>query len=480
MSLNRLGLSCFLLGLSIGALACKTYQGGGEEGGYGGEPIAFCAVRFINNTRGGDLVVSARDRALGLPGGIKVLDANVVTPPGGTATLNIRRQAGSTGSAVFQSNGTAARAVTGQQTITLNGREVSDQARNMVIDSTVGGVQCGSFEFTVFRVDPTARTSGDVDTVLPATALAFAGAGPRTLVTEYKRKTGNDDDLGHKHKADRAYGGIVFQGQIVPSRMNRNDFNLTHSRTEAFNWDRAVSGRDFASNGCLSDNLVPHQAAADVRSDDLSDNDEDLLPDSDGTAGELFIWVIDVANGLPAQVPNDGEITRKRKNFTETVQYAGVKSSQSVNWFWRSSQENPVGPGRFIENNDFANDNQLRAGSTTPLTANLGNSAVPNFTVTGSTPAASSRAVANLAATVRGTQLDSLRACPRFAYMIRENFDARRGLRTSISLRVNAIAANLLTGTYNIGAQAELGAYAVKVVIADKAMTSPNPLTVNP
>lgn len=443
--------------------------------------VTVVKVEFDNNTRNHDRVVSARNPELGLPGGIKKLDVKVTPATTTTVNLRIRRTKGRSGSAVFQDTGRAWQTITGTQTVTVLGWNVSSEPRDMAIEASVRRKVCATWEFTVFLVEPGAYIGGNVSAVLPASAVNPNGASLRALDLA---STGGREPLGHNHiRNTLACGGIVIRGKIVPSGMAAVDFNRDHSRTEAFNWDRrSPSSRVYDKSNCLHPVIVtvsPDFICEDC-SDDLSDADEDLRPDRDGSADQLFIWVIDAPNSKPVLTPNEGDITRIRYQFAEHARYAGVRVSEDMPWYWCSSQENPPGADTFVQNDDYTRrgDNRLGVG-TTRLTPDLWWSVIPNFTVTGSTPATIKQGQ-TLAGTVDGRRLDSGAPCQRMVYMIREEFSATGGNREVVRLENISVTRTRIAGTYRVPAAALLGDYLVKVFISDKARTSPDATTVIP
>jgi hypothetical protein len=169
------------------------------------------------------------------------------------------------------------------------------------------------------------------------------GTGPQTLRDFYPANIGGQTALGHQHVINHvAYGGIVIRGQVVPTGVPPKDFNRIHSRTQAFNWDRTTTGFEYNGSDCLNLTHGEFIAAAESATDDLKDYDEDLLADPDEPAApkNLFIWVIDTPTEIQAGVPNLSDIRRIRRSFVEHAQYAGVRASRDVPWYWLSSQEN--------------------------------------------------------------------------------------------------------------------------------------------
>jgi|GEM_PF-6616327 len=348
-------------------------------------------VTFVNNTRNGDRVVSAKDVALGLPGGIKKLDVTI-KPDGTTATLTIKTKAGGSGTAVFQSTGTATRTVTGTKTVTIEGRNISNGPRDVFVEVKVGNDVLGTWDFTVFRVDVTTLLTGDISTKLPASAINYVGKSLRDV---FKAGYPNRTKLGHQSLTDAngdlnaLYAGVVFKGKIVPSGIASNDFNAAHSRSESFNWGRVGTFRTWDENNCVSlstfSGVDPRKTAMDGTDDDPLDLDEDCTPAADGVAGELFIWSVDTPQTVYDPKAPDGTIERLRYNFTEAVSYAGVKAGADVKWYWRTSTKTNAAAPNYVQLVDVTGDNKVATGEST-LTWNLMAASTPAFTLTDWTP----------------------------------------------------------------------------------------------
>ena len=188
-------------------------------------------VELNNTSHNGDLVVSAKDTARDLPGGEKELEI-AVSPATVSVVLELDRASGSSGSAVFDSTGNDSRTVIGTQTVKILGRDVSDEPRNMQLVAKINTATSTTWDFTVFRVDPTPILVGDVTVVMPDSVTNSVGDKLNVL---FQTPTAGNKDLGHKIENDVvAYGGIVIRGKIVPSDMDKTDFNTTHSRAESF------------------------------------------------------------------------------------------------------------------------------------------------------------------------------------------------------------------------------------------------------
>lgn len=174
----------------------------------------------------------------------------------------------------------------------------------------------------------------------------------------------------------------------------------------------------------------------------------------------------------------DESKNRVRYNFIETVTYSGVKVSSDVAWHWRSAQINPVGPSKYAQDDSYAGDNRV-LNTLTVLTPDLGPSPIPNFTVTGSTPATAAQGQVDVAGGVTGTLLNSGMACQRMVYLVLETSTATTTtFQPIIKLNIDTVVAGAINGTYSIPGAAQLGAHKVKVFILDKARTSPNMTTI--
>jgi hypothetical protein len=360
-------------------------------------------VAFINDTRSGDRVVSAKIPGE-LPGGRKELGVKV-SPAGKTAKLRIQRISGTAGSAFFDAGGlTTTLNVTNGQRITIYGGDTSSVARNMAITATIDGAAVtGQFVFTVFRVNAMARVSGSsLETVLPDSARAASGKpvavyqpGTPTILyvlraqlmrTLFKDPTtiqGNIitalrpdgvrderlvankpdfDRVGHRTLDNLGqYGGIVFKGNIVPN-IQHTDFSRNiapFSVRESFNWRRTkrIVEKKIRPSGfttttqCLQGD------------DDDTDSDEDLIPE-DGS-----IWTFDTPSFL-LETPlsrndaADGDIIRGWWQFVEWAEYGGVQVSKRVNWYWRYSNINPAGTDTLKQESSQPGDNTVVEDTT--------------------------------------------------------------------------------------------------------------------
>ena len=362
-------------------------------------------VSFVNTSRSGDTVVSAKDPdpKKGVPGGTKELVVHV-TPINKQAQLTIQSTP-NTGTAFFDSAGTLTTLpVNDGQKITIYGGAVSKKPRDMAITSTIGGKKVpGRFDFTVFRVDVTPFVSGSAAAALPLKE-AKANSGRRLVVTNKSGQTvklsarsmlayyqdlvtvngntvtdlpdGKADDrfqagqpdldrVGHRHLDDvLAYGGIVMKGTIVPAGMVQRDFSPKidpmgkQGKRESFNWVRNVDARDLIYKGTM----YLRATICNQMLDDSTDNDEDLIPSKSGT-----IWVFDTPAYISKPVTgrdqlNEGETARGRYLFGERVEYADVAVSPIVWWHWKYSHTNPIGPKLFVQDNTVPGDNVVGIG----------------------------------------------------------------------------------------------------------------------
>jgi len=322
-------------------------------------------VEFINNSRGGDRVISAKDQALGLPGGIKQLDVKV-SPPGTTATLTIRTVAGGNGTAGFQSTGNNTRTVTGTETVTLEGRDLSSSPRDVYIEAEANGLVCEVWEFSVFRVDLTGYD--DTTDIMNSNA---ANAGGQNFATLFQTIFG-DKKMGFKllngtilSSANRIY----IEGKILPAGIVKTDF-LSAADGTGFDFKRWVTRRVYT--GPVVDNT------RNWKDDDATNDDEDLSPDPETRAGATHLYVYDIDFPYLFPMVTDGVTIRARSNFREVLQYAGIICSRLHNWWERQSIEKVAGV--FVRDNDFDDgvddddddDNNVKWDATSSLTSDLG------------------------------------------------------------------------------------------------------------
>jgi hypothetical protein len=176
----------------------------------------------------------------------------------GAATLTISRTAGASGGAHFvKASGFSTNTITvpgnATTTITIYGDDVSDVARNMQLQATLGGAAAGSWSFTVFSVTPTLLIDPNTK-IVDAVPVSVKDAPPasQSLQQRMLRATKDEPNLGHHtDTTGQAYGGMAIRGQILPRNMNPADFNpAPDSRSQAFNWDRVMSIRGYL-NGSL-------------------------------------------------------------------------------------------------------------------------------------------------------------------------------------------------------------------------------------
>ena len=355
-------------------------------------------VAFVNDTRSGDRVVSAKLDAM--TQGKKELGVKIY-PTGKTARLRIQRVGGTRGSASFDAAGTlTALNVVNNQRITIFGGITSDAARNMTITATIDGMPVpGEFAFTVFQVNPKATYMGtDLGMILPDTALAASGEQvvaigdgrinvlqPQHMRRLYKdaatiegqaitaRVSDGEIDqrfLSGKPDYDRAghrtldnllqYGGIVFKGNIVPN-VEHADFSRNiapFSNREGFNWrrTRTIIEKKFDLDG----SVVLRQCMRN-QDDDSTDSDEDLIPD-DGS-----IWVFDTPSFV-IRDPNatrtdtlDGDIVRGWYTFVEWAEYGGVRVTPKVDWYWKFAHMDPE-DGNLVQDDSLPGFNVIATG----------------------------------------------------------------------------------------------------------------------
>lgn len=473
-------------------------------------------------SRNGDIVVSAKDAALGLPGGEKRLEIEVY-PLDSSVTLTLKSKPGMTGSAVFANPDTKAvigatqtlpgiandkiTNVATRQKLLILGRDVSGAARSMVIEVKNAAGQKISitfdskdaarkeFDFTVFRVTVNALTSKTlrVDDVLVPSIYSNGGLGPKTLSSLVKditltMHTQEDDSfLGHNViNGLCAYGGIVFKGQIVPSSMNRDDFNLVHDRSNAFNWDRRrftrTYNKDFEFDIKASETEKDLQLKiSDDSTDSTNDDAKDLIPNSDGVANNLFIWAADTPNATPSDVPNAGDVVYKRYQFIEEAQYAGVPVSEKMPWYWRAAVQKSQ-DGKFMQKDQLLLndpqqplDNEIKAGAITSLGPTLSATTVPQPTLNEFTPNPLKRGEAK-EATITGTHLID---GTHLQYLFQEVVDPNDNNKIKVSVIYFAaqnINANgtVLTGQVTPELIDGLGSYQLKAFAYEKVATLNN------
>jgi len=463
-------------------------------------------VIFINDTRGGDKVVSAD---LGEDAqGSKELKVHVNPEPTeqNPVVLKIERTAGDEGSATFDGadpgDGTTLTLTGGGDAhpdggevyqLKILGGDTSSEVRNMAINaSNDTGTLLAKWEFTVFHVTPTPyfATNVNVKDVLPEAVKNHLG---QSLQARIIANAGTDPTLlGHHIVEDRqAHGIIVIRGTIVPSGMDPNDFYREFNVKAGFDWDRRISGRHYDMDGCLfigSDIL--EAVASDNRWDSSSSFSKDLIADPDGGDGDLMIWSYDVPKLIPASITNQGDILRLRKNWTEAATYASVRASVVVTWYWRTSIEHTQ-QGSLRANNDFEDDgdHQLAAAvspntATTPLTPDVVASAVPAPTVTGIQPDQFTANLNNPISVVTGTDFDGGGACGLVIYAIQEISNDTGGKWVLYHDTVNNPAATDFVADWNRREGDNIGEYVgdydVKVFVADKVVTVPGGLKINP
>jgi hypothetical protein len=458
---------------SLGFVGTDTFQYMISDGILQSLPILvtlavqiFPAVDFINNTRGGDLVVSAGIAGQSPPPGSKEITVRVV-PAGTTAQLTLSRTEGAEGDAIF-GNGTTSMNVQGKQKITIYGWSASSVPRNMRIEARVNNVVTYWY-FTVFSATLSAFVTGPVNDVPEAVRNHDA----RPLRDIYRRIAG--PRLGHNQTAIQAFGGIFLRAQIAPEGMDRNDFYIgANNRSLGFDFDRRLSSRVYY-NGQFWNPAYQFPDSFFVTqhddSDDPDDVDEDLIPDRDGSANSLFLWVVDRANAVPSVVPDDGDRSRWRYQFREQLTYGGEVVVPWANWYWRSAQINPPGAVRYAEDDTFAaaGDNTVAFGSTTRLTQDLQASTATYPLIMDFTPHVLTTTGEIVPFTIEGTNLGGT---PRLAYLTREETTPTATRLEQIPLEIEGGAADgtTLTGTVRIPnflpniSRPLLGQYVVKVL----------------
>ncbi len=447
---------------------------GGSGGGGGGGDVAT-SVEIKNTSRSGDRVVSAKDDADGLPGGTKTLEVKV-TPATETATLKIISTGG--GTAVFESTGNDTCTVTGTETITMLGRNVSTAARDVRIDASINNAVKASWDFTVFRVGLSAYASGTIDAIPGFQSATSATGSPLSAIMD--EPLIGSHKLGHVVREfppyplggllPTAYGGIVIKGQVVPSGIKKTDFCTTHSRSSSFDWKRVIDSVQFNQNGNLlidttDINFVPLHNFP----DDPNDEDEDLTPDVDGTANDLLIWSADFPTISVSDVTSEGKIIRERFNALEWVNYASVQVSSKLKWTWRASMENPKDNPKvkqFVQNNGIPGDNVLAVGQWSALSPDLQPVGNNPMTITGFSPVEFDRidppvGPEQVAFTVTGTGIP---VTPKPIVLLFLHTDNETATTSSfMSLFVLSTVPTEIRGKLPVGEQTPNGSYTVNV-----------------
>jgi len=200
--------------------------------------------------------------------GTKTIDV-VVAPEGTSATITIKGRGRLFGEAFFKdANGKDVLTTTaaGTKTLTLyGGSRFSREPRDAFLEATIGNAVAEIWDFTVFYVRMQGFTEGEASAVLPATVTNYQG---QKLIDRVNRALTDPNNpgkhlLGHHLVTPRGqdgegYGAIIVRGQIVPSKMNRADFNIsaTRSRSGQFNMDRWIEAREYNRSGCFDAGLT--------------------------------------------------------------------------------------------------------------------------------------------------------------------------------------------------------------------------------
>ena len=430
------------------------------------------SAKFINDTRGGDKVVSAQDTDEGLPGGQKTLDVEVT---GGQAvTLTIKQTAGASGSAVFIVDGkeTTTRTVPGGKTttITIYGREVSDVARNMQIQATIGGKTADNWTFTVFEVTPTLMVdpATPIKKAIPASVKNDKNDSLQALLLQ---STDENPNLGHHQTNRLAYGGMVLQGKVTPTGINPNDFNQQHSRDSSFNWTQTAHARLYL-NGASDPSPI---MTTDQQTDGLTDGVESLKAAPDLGTKDLFIWSFDVPRTTPNRIPNQGNNRRLRAQFYDVATYAGVQVVPTVNWYWDSSQKNNGGDEPFVEDATYnaAGDNKIAQGST-GLTIDLGNTKIQSWSIIKFQPGTVLKGQKSpIKFTLNLSKMPQNQAEGAVIYLIREEPGDLETKQLRIPLTINKVSSDAtsttIEGTFPLFADPIqlYGPFTLKVLIMD-------------
>ena len=340
----------------IDGLTLFAYNGGG----------AVPTVEFVNETRGGDRVVSAKDKDL--PGGIKELKVrfkNVGKDLKVTLKIN-RKDKKTSGSASFEAQKDVEEIpVKDGEKFTVFGRNLSGRPRDLEIQAFVDGKLAGTFELTVFRVELTPFVKGKSD-LIPMAVKTEAGFGllPMRTAFESTFQEKANSALGFVREdvvgAFQVFEGAIYmQGKVVPDKIDGMDFNRDKKSgyQDAFNMLQFVSSRLYFNECLLSlkqiDQLTGKKtetreavetlafsgkqidAGENFPVDDLADPD---LKDKKDT--HLYVHMFDVARIstiiLERGAPKDVKC-RLRFNAATHFTYAAVPCSNTVQWYWAFS-----------------------------------------------------------------------------------------------------------------------------------------------
>jgi len=347
-------------------------------------------VRFENTTRGGDVVVAAKDEGKGMPGGIKELTIKLVNAD--AAELKIVQNKDSTGTAFFDKDlkKDDLKNVKDGTAITIFGNLVSKKARDIYVEASVKGKACGKFEFTVFRVDLSFSPEKGVGATVPGEARNFVGISLREVLRRVKSNTTTGF---HFDKAPPYFvgGTVLVSGKIVPTGMMRSDFfrkgDKDYLPGRGFKIFQEIAQRNYVDNCFATDN-------SDFAEDksQLLMQDQDQLDSDEPAKGDLRIYLIDdPRTGYTHLALAKNEVHRRRVNFNDVAKYAGIQCSAKLEWHLATSvKRTEVSPfGRLGRPTDYALDTTFdKKGDNTvdlghlPLTSNLeGKADLPPFEI---------------------------------------------------------------------------------------------------
>jgi hypothetical protein len=345
--------------IDIDGCTLFAYQDGG----------AAAEVQFVNTARGGDRVVSARDKKLGLPGGVKEITVRV--KPDGTEAdlLIVRKDKKTSGSASFDKDddkATKLEKVKGEKKIVIHGRDLSGGPRDVEIQGQIKGKACGAFEFTVFAVDLRAVIDPKLTSqeAISEAAIGNGGKFVTPLRQIYDDGTAQLKKVGYftlpEDDRIRVFGGIYLPGKILPADMKPEDFSSEANRKDSFFRIRKIGKRQFI-NGKAREGEI---AIADDRFDSPSNLG------MDNTAGKdlpndkhLYVHSIDVVQRttlFATQKPGDS--IRTRFSAVEFFEYAQVQCSNKVEWYLAASGRIGADGRSYEEVRDVKGDNVVALG----------------------------------------------------------------------------------------------------------------------
>lgn len=344
---------------------------------------------FINDTRGGDKVVSAN---LGPDAqGEKKLKIRIDPAPSPTSaiTLKIERTAGSagSGSATFEGGQTTMTLNGGGDDhpdggkvfqLTLRGGDTSDTPRNMAIKALQGDNLCAQWDFTVFRLGLSAIHSTD-DTI----PLDVTDEENKNLRAIFLNAFGHAN-VGHHVYPDApgsVAGWILVTGRIDPAGINPNDFLRSHEG-DGFDFYQTRYSIQYQDDTAVAPEFtLDNQAFGQIEPGLEGDRVADLGP-SAGPAGKpehLYVHMLDGPGFKGLLEDGVGRVRRSRQNFNLWFTYASVRSSEVRKW-WAAGSAIKMADKTAREftydvdkiDNDDDDDNNVGWNSRTHFTRSLG------------------------------------------------------------------------------------------------------------